>query len=385
MQSFAAYALRLQLIECPSWSVCEQVESLTAAFERCYNLVSATGVGRYPNIFTCKNIFSFCISLKTCDFRIPAHLVSASEGARFAFSNCWSLAANINNLLPSTGFVGEKIDLQNIFYCNQPNIHKVPISGSVPAWMLWEDTTKTFNNTSNYFTNTLDEIRSQVPTSWGGTNSEIVVPRRISSIDLNEHNNDLNAHAELIAEYDSKVVKPALYALSKSSDVTKFKVVIATPNGNSTSSELFNEMVPSFDENNELISAHSTRFYLNSTEAFTVKLTKDILECDIIIDWGDGSKTILKEDTNVIFNNENLQAKVSHTYSEEFIKSGNQSIVDDTIYFNFADVTISGSDYTNITHKDNLETNRICECLNDNYPIASHITDLSNFLNNRCN
>jgi hypothetical protein len=47
------------------------------------------------------------------------------------------------------------------------------MTGTVPASMLWENTNITWTNTSTAFTGCSDAIRAQVPTSWGGTNTEI--------------------------------------------------------------------------------------------------------------------------------------------------------------------------------------------------------------------
>ena len=152
-------------------------------FNKCYNLQYAYGL-KYmfanTNSWNPDNFFNVCYNLVDTDFVIP----SSPQGA-YCYGNmfalCKNLQSNIEKLLPETGFNRRVIDISRIFSgCKK-------LKGTVPANILWNDTSKSwqsaYTNTDgspdlkSTFASCSDEIRAQVPVSWGGTNSSIIVPK----------------------------------------------------------------------------------------------------------------------------------------------------------------------------------------------------------------
>ena len=69
------------------------------------------------------------------------------------------------------------------------------LTGIVPADKLWNNKQVTWTGTSTCFDQCSDEIRSQVPVSWGGTASDDIIEKS-----LEEKYNDLLAIVESLSE-----------------------------------------------------------------------------------------------------------------------------------------------------------------------------------------
>jgi hypothetical protein len=130
-------------------------------------MIDCTGFTKYSNRNYINSIFNACYNLKNTDLILIQEPVNA-KGLSQAFSNCKSLIADINDLIPAQGFrPGCTIDATSLFE------NAINISGTIPADKLWNDKNITWTNTTKVFAGCSDEIRAQAPISWGGTNTNI--------------------------------------------------------------------------------------------------------------------------------------------------------------------------------------------------------------------
>ena len=134
-------------------------------------------------------MFNDCHNLSVCDFILP-NLNTGSMAN--IFNNCSSLIVDINSLIPKQGFLHKEINVEKLF-------NSTAISGTVPANLLWNDSNITWKNTSNTFSNCSDEIRAQVPISWGGTAPDDIIIETDSIYDDTEIRNLLQKKADLVS------------------------------------------------------------------------------------------------------------------------------------------------------------------------------------------
>ena len=137
-----------------------QVLNAANLFYYCLNLKKAVGFNSYTNMKHCGGIFGHCYALKYTDFKFPSF--SLLGDYRESFYKCWALSTNIEDHFPTIGFVGNKpISILSAFYeCKS-------LQGTPPANKLWNDKRNSFENTNDCFSLCSDEIRDQVPESWG--------------------------------------------------------------------------------------------------------------------------------------------------------------------------------------------------------------------------
>lgn len=142
-------------------------ENMQGMFTSCHNLVKAVGFGAITSVATCGSFFSACTALVETDFVIPMNTVRHNSFAQI-FNSCTSLAKDISTLFPKVwSMKGVSVSADGMFkWCNH-------LTGTVPARLLWENQDITWTNTATAFANCSDEIRAQVPVSWGGTNETI--------------------------------------------------------------------------------------------------------------------------------------------------------------------------------------------------------------------
>lgn len=163
-----AYASkRLLKIDVPTYFLSAGMFNLNATFNNCKNLVSATGLRYFQSsVRNITWISNGCTALTNTDFIMPGYL--RDGGIDHVFCDCPNLAVDISKLFPGSGFIGKgTYSAERAFYnCGS-------LTGTVPASMLWENTDITWTKTSEAFKNCSDAIRAQVPTSWGGDNTEI--------------------------------------------------------------------------------------------------------------------------------------------------------------------------------------------------------------------
>lgn len=167
---FAANAQRLVNVCIPTAMDFRNIENLGAIFQNCSNLQYAYGLKRKIRIPRASVSFFYnCGALIETDFVLPVCSIETNTDSNKSFSGCSSLITPIQNLLPSAGFCNRVINVLDMFKgCGS-------LTGTVPVAILWEDTSKVWQNTDNAFTGASVAIREQVPTAWGGTNTEIVV------------------------------------------------------------------------------------------------------------------------------------------------------------------------------------------------------------------
>ena len=167
--SMAVGAARLLKVEFPhSTKPFSSVWNWSSCFNECANVVSITGFEdikpRGDAIYD--GFMAACGNLTTTDFVIPASITDIPN----IFAGDTKLVCDINDLIPKQGFSSSNI------YIRAPFRSLTSMSGTVPADKLWGDKyiNWIFKHSSDRpFLYCSSEIRAQVPTSWGGTNTEI--------------------------------------------------------------------------------------------------------------------------------------------------------------------------------------------------------------------
>lgn len=163
ISSFAYGSRRLQKVDIPFTKYLKNFINYSSTFEGCHNLISVSGFANYTNksIYTCSCIFKDCNNMIECDFILP----ELSNGFYGAYYKCSKFPVDIATLFPKQGFLGKTYSVKQLFASTQ-------ITGTVPAHLLWEDSSIEWTNTADAFSDCPDEIRAQVPVSWGGTMEE---------------------------------------------------------------------------------------------------------------------------------------------------------------------------------------------------------------------
>lgn len=167
MSAVAKNAPRLLHVNVYSHSVALHGLHWSRSFTNSQNLISAIGFTAYnksrPN---CQEMFSGCANLKTTDFRLPESPEGSNATSR-TYEKCYELAVDVSSLLPTNGFKsGSTVNVNRLFHA------ATKLTGTVPAKLLWLDTSINWVNTSEAFDKCSADIRAQVPTSWGGTAPE---------------------------------------------------------------------------------------------------------------------------------------------------------------------------------------------------------------------
>ena len=161
-------ALRLTKVCIPAAMDFRRVENFGDLFQDCTNLLYAWGLKRKIQLVRCSaEIFYGCSALIKTDLILPTAAVESNSSLKKCFSGCRNLNCNISALIPSCGFSNRIISVMELFKdCSS-------LFGTVPAALLWEDDSKVWIDTASAFSGCSESIRSQVPVSWGGTNSSI--------------------------------------------------------------------------------------------------------------------------------------------------------------------------------------------------------------------
>ena len=196
LASFCYGAKGLQVVAVPEYTTyLKNVINFSSMFDgsppnNCSNLISVTGFGKNDNDinYACNYMFNDCHNLSVCDFILPNLNTGSMSNI---FNNCSSLIVDINSLIPKQGFLHKEINVEKLF-------NSTAISGTVPANLLWNDSNITWKNTSNTFSNCSNEIRAQVPVSWGGTASDDIIDDKLSYDDI-EINTLLSNKADLVS------------------------------------------------------------------------------------------------------------------------------------------------------------------------------------------
>ena len=304
-------------------------------FANCPNLKRVEGFSARSNIKACVDVFLNDANLEYTDFRLPAMITNPGDNEYLqVYDGCSKLAVDINNLLPANGFFGKsKINMGYTFRnCSS-------LTGTVPAKLLWEDTSVDWVGTPDNsgvgpFVGCSDALRAQIPVSWGGTNASI----------------------------DDKL------AIKGETDYTAFEIY---PNSKTIEAGTH--------ENLGTITTavrNQVAFYFNMVSD---KAQSDL---DVIIDWGDGYLV-------------NIRTLTATTYAEAS-KAGHYTWMTTTttatgysyqIFHNYSKVDqrltvkIYGKTYSNINFNtvaiNNNANNLICRVFDEDLPIASHLKDFS--------
>lgn len=160
LASMAYNSCRLLKVNVPAYKLIATY-NWANLFAHCINLKYAYGMIAPENLYAYKSMCVGCKSLIATDFVFPRY---AGESSFYlVFADCESLEMNIEDLFPSQGFVGHYYNVSAVFR----NCKK--LKGTVPSSILWEDTNINWWNPGNGFKGCSDEIRAQVPTTWGGS------------------------------------------------------------------------------------------------------------------------------------------------------------------------------------------------------------------------
>ena len=168
LNNIAYASKRLLKVEIPSYFMSTGLYNINAMFNHNINLISVIGFRHLQNsIRTATDMFNDCTSLKFTDFVFPGYIKDGTLSKMFY--NCKSLAVDLNSMLPAVGFIGDTINVSNVFNrCSALTISDIDNVAS----KLWNNTKINWTNTSTAFANCSTDLRSQIPTTWGGTNNK---------------------------------------------------------------------------------------------------------------------------------------------------------------------------------------------------------------------
>ena len=165
--NIGAYTDRMLIVDVPTYMITQGMWNLSSMFYENRNLVKATGLRYFQgDIRSVNSLFSKCLSLIETDFIFPAY-IRDNGGLASVFNQCPSLVLDIGKVFSDQGFIGTSYTTNYIFAgC-------ASMTGIVPASKLWENGNIEWTKPAESFKGCPAEIRVQVPTSWGGTNTDI--------------------------------------------------------------------------------------------------------------------------------------------------------------------------------------------------------------------
>lgn len=179
LTAFAYSTLKLVTVQCASYKYLHRTTNHAQMFTNDKNLLSVTGFEDLVMISRgAEGCFQFCENMHTCDFN--GVLCSNNPRAMYAmFQNCYALSVDIGKFFP-TKFVSRALNFTNTF------THMHAMTGTIDPNQFWGDPNIDWQGFSNCFYGCPETIRSQVPTSWGGTSStEIVGDLPVAKLSLN--------------------------------------------------------------------------------------------------------------------------------------------------------------------------------------------------------
>lgn len=190
--SMAIYAKRLLKVHFPhSTAPYSLVSNWSYTFSKCVNLLEVTGFeDTFVRPDACLDgLMQESPNLKYTDFVIP-YGCGILKGI---FNNCTNLECDINKIIPAKGFSSSNIHIRNLFNGNKK------LYGTVPADRLWNDKNikwKMDASNTKPFLNCSDEIKAQVPESWGGTASDDIIEKSLEEriVELEKKVSDLGSN-----------------------------------------------------------------------------------------------------------------------------------------------------------------------------------------------
>ena len=166
-----------------SFGALKKVGNIYALCRNCRNLLTATG---FPLLNgSCGYIFLDCINLVHTDFVLPDTVTTKSDGSLGrCFENCVNLEGTVESFLPPGGFVSYRVNINQLF----KNAKKLTLGNYTNVnYILFGSTRNIFcgssnlnSNTSTVFEGCSDELRAQVPASWGGYFEEFISSFKIT-------------------------------------------------------------------------------------------------------------------------------------------------------------------------------------------------------------
>ena len=174
LSSAFQHSNRLLRINMWSHSASYQIIHWSGGFTSARNLIECVGFSKYSHRESNYNMFQNCINLVNTDLRIAEAPSDMSTGDAYTFTNCPKLQTDVSSLLPVQGF-------KNVSTINVARLFKkcVSLKGSVPANMLWNNKNINWLNTNQAFSDCSEEIRNQVPISWGGLADDSIIEKSI--------------------------------------------------------------------------------------------------------------------------------------------------------------------------------------------------------------
>lgn len=135
------------------------------------NLVKAVGFKRQFTTAHMSCAFADCHNLVECDAQFPIRALYAGAGNQM-FCRCYSLVKDINSFIPDGIYeTNKKVHEQ----CISTFAGCANLTGTITektASVLWNTWNGTGASTNNCFAECNNELRAQIPTSWGGTMTE---------------------------------------------------------------------------------------------------------------------------------------------------------------------------------------------------------------------
>jgi len=314
-------------------------------------------------------MFDGDVSLEKVDIQMPSFGV---EGfIDFCFNDCINLEQDISTLLPSSGFSVKIASANRLFNdC-------IKLYGTVPADVLWRDITVSWEDTEHCFEGCSEEIRIQVPVSWGGTSSEPIdkiatetfVEQKIEEIGIPTPTIEDDGKLIGVENGTFSLVEP-----EEDLDCTSFFVyanAAEIPVG-STHSVLGYIQESPYNGGASLPAQMTCKFAIRSETPNS--------ESDVVVDWGDGTQTIVATDT-LDWTQTDAEGEICNVVSHTYLNEGKYK------------VKIFGRDYFNISHwlgvatqnadyaDDSLDYNKECNLLCDlnGLKIAPNLTNLASF------
>ena len=143
--------------------------NLSQAFYHCQELQYATGFKRNFAECAIERTFLYCDKLIKTDLQLPSR--SGYTTCNSTFAGCTNLAVDINKFIPDSGLYQPLSLYQTFRGC-------VKLYGTISNFtksQLWNNPTVKFTNQIDCFLECSDELRAQIPASWGGTASDDII------------------------------------------------------------------------------------------------------------------------------------------------------------------------------------------------------------------
>ena len=162
LSSFCYNTQKLTKVRVPRYDILNHIINHSQMFSYDKNLLSVTGFKDCALISRgAIRCFNSCENMVTCDFN-GVLCTNNSRAMNFMYKDCRKWKCDITNFFP-TRFSGRSLDMRSTFE------NCLAMTGTVPADKFWGDKSIIWTNTDKCFAGCSEEIRSQVPTTWGGT------------------------------------------------------------------------------------------------------------------------------------------------------------------------------------------------------------------------